>query len=109
MEKGYNVVFERTGEEGTVKGFRNWFTYKSEEDFNEKYKSCKSERVIAVGVTREKAVELCREVSLETILRESVNASTDKNGGINKSLLRMNIANSFFAFVLDTDYRELDD
>jgi len=104
----YNVVFEHTGEEGTVEGIRNWTTYKSEEDFKKSYVSNNSERVIADGVTVEEAVRLCGQVLLEVRLRESVNASTDENGEVNRDVLRMNVTNSFFAVILGTDYREPD-
>ena len=34
MREEYNIVFECTGEEGTIKGIRTWITYGSKRDFN---------------------------------------------------------------------------
>ena len=79
------------------------------EDFKKSYVSNNSERVIADGVTVEEAVRLCSQVSLEVRLKESINASTDGNGEVNRDVLRMNVTNSFFAAVLGTDYPEPDD
>ena len=104
MREEYNIVFECTGEEGTIKGIRTWITYGSKRDFDKSYVPGKSERIIAEGVSEEKAVKLCNNVPLEVMLKEPVKPSSYRTGRVDRDLLRMNVTDSLFGVASNIDH-----
>lgn len=57
----YNVVFEYTKATGGFEGVRTWTTFSSQEEFNQWLDDSvlEKQKVLAKGVTQEKAIEIC--------------------------------------------------
>jgi len=60
MEEGYNVVFKNISE-GTHTGVITWSSFKNKEEFDEWYdEKMKSwYKIVAEGVTSDRAIQLC--------------------------------------------------
>jgi hypothetical protein len=90
----FNVVFQYTREAGGYEGVITWTSFKNEADFNDWYTPDieRRERVIARGVTQEKAIELVRQTPAACDLASCVEEATDpETGELNPEIFQMRL------------------
>ena len=91
----YNVVLQYTDQAGGYEGVRYWTSFKSKAKFIESYPKGlnKLQKVIAEGVTQDKAIELSSQTPVAceraACLEEATNPTTGK---VNPKILEMKIA-----------------
>lgn len=105
VDEGYNVVFEYTKETGGYEGVITWSSFKNQEDFKKMYSSDveKRQRVIAEGVTPERAIELCNKTPTKSDIASCFEEATLPNGEINKDILEMKLRTILFARSIKKD------
>ena len=94
-ERGYNLVFEGTGQENSNHlGIRTWTSFRDKEDYIQWMReSGNGDKILAEGVTQDEALKYIKQTRLADRTAAVVAASTTKDGEVNPTVLRFNLMN----------------
>jgi len=102
-KKKYIVVFAYTKEAGGYEGVVVWTRFSSKEDFEKWYTEYlkKRQRVIAEGVTAERAMELVKQTPRSCRIAAALQEATDRTSGeVNEGIFQMKLRTMLMAEIL---------